>query len=74
METLANDDTVVVIYAVEHSPNDVSRRVPARALHAHCEETNIKTQLQQLWVILLRQEETVSASVQTASAESSCCY
>lgn len=48
METLANDDTVVVIYAVEHSPNDVSRRVPATALHAHCEETNIKTQLQQL--------------------------
>jgi nuclear pore complex protein Nup54 len=44
--------TEVVIYVVERSPNGTSRRVPATTLHAHFEQANIKTQLQQLGVTL----------------------
>ena len=44
--------TEVVIYVVERSPNGTSRRVPATTLYAHFEQTNIKTQLQQLGVTL----------------------
>ncbi|KAI5278888.1 Nucleoporin P54 [Manis pentadactyla] len=44
--------TEVVIYVVERSPNGTSRRVPTTTLYAHFEQTNIKTQLQQLGVTL----------------------
>ncbi|KAI5936691.1 Nucleoporin p54 [Manis javanica] len=52
IKTLPDDQTEVVIYVVEHSPNGTSRRVPATTLYVHFEQTNIKTQLQQLGVTL----------------------
>ncbi|XP_047271739.1 nucleoporin p54 isoform X2 [Homo sapiens] len=51
-KTLPDDQTEVVIYVVERSPNGTSRRVPATTLYAHFEQANIKTQLQQLGVTL----------------------
>ncbi|XP_023563464.1 nucleoporin p54 isoform X1 [Octodon degus] len=52
IKTLPDDQTEVVIYVVERSPNGTSRRVPATTLYAHFEQANIKTQLQQLGVTL----------------------
>uniref|UniRef100_A0A8D0RD61 54 kDa nucleoporin n=2 Tax=Sus scrofa TaxID=9823 RepID=A0A8D0RD61_PIG len=52
IKTLPDDQTEVVIYVVERSPNGTSRRVPATTLYAHFEQTIIKTQLQQLGVTL----------------------
>ncbi|XP_074084584.1 nucleoporin p54 isoform X3 [Macrotis lagotis] len=52
VKTLPDDQTEVVIYVVERSPNGTSRRVPATTLHAHFEQANIKTSLQQLGVTL----------------------
>ncbi|XP_014643290.1 nucleoporin p54 isoform X3 [Diceros bicornis minor] len=52
IKTLPDDQTEVVIYVVERSPNGTSRRVPATTLYAHFEQNNIKTQLQQLGVTL----------------------
>ncbi|XP_016011516.1 nucleoporin p54 isoform X2 [Rousettus aegyptiacus] len=52
IKTLPDDQTEVVIYVVERSPNGTSRRVPATTLYTHFEQTNIKTQLQQLGVTL----------------------
>ncbi|ELW70492.1 Nuclear pore complex protein Nup54 [Tupaia chinensis] len=52
IKTLPDDQTEVVIYVVERSPNGTSRRVPATTLYAHFEQTNVKTQLQQLGVTL----------------------
>ena len=40
IKTLPDDQTEVVIYVVEHSPNGTSRRVPATTLYAHFEQTN----------------------------------
>ncbi|XP_036619875.1 nucleoporin p54 isoform X1 [Trichosurus vulpecula] len=52
VKTLPDDQTEVVIYVVERSPNGTSRRVPATTLYAHFEQANIKTSLQQLGVTL----------------------
>uniref|UniRef100_A0A2K6G9J3 54 kDa nucleoporin n=1 Tax=Propithecus coquereli TaxID=379532 RepID=A0A2K6G9J3_PROCO len=52
IKTLPDDQTEVVIYVVERSPNGTSRRVPATTLYAHFEQANVKTQLQQLGVTL----------------------
>nr|XP_004472637.1 nucleoporin p54 isoform X1 [Dasypus novemcinctus] len=52
IKTLPDDQTEVVIYVVERSPNGTSRRVPTTTLYAHFEQANIKTQLQQLGVTL----------------------
>ncbi|XP_032079932.1 nucleoporin p54 isoform X3 [Thamnophis elegans] len=52
LKTLPDDQTEIVIYVVERSPNGTSRRVPATTLYAHFEQANIKTQLQQLGVTL----------------------
>lgn len=52
IKTLPDDQTEVVIYVVERSPNGTSRRVPATTLYAHFEQNNIKTQLQQIGVTL----------------------
>ncbi|XP_055967224.1 nucleoporin p54 isoform X1 [Sorex fumeus] len=52
IKTLPDDQTEVVIYVVERSPNGTSRRVPATTLYAHFEQANIKTQLQHLGVTL----------------------
>ncbi|KAJ7327224.1 hypothetical protein JRQ81_016983 [Phrynocephalus forsythii] len=53
VKTMPDDLTEVVIYVVERSPNGTSRRVPATTLYAHFEQPNIKSQLQQLGVILI---------------------
>ncbi|XP_060103148.1 nucleoporin p54 isoform X1 [Heteronotia binoei] len=52
VKTMPDDQTEVVIYVVERSPNGTSRRVPATTLYAHFEQANIKTQFQQLGVTL----------------------
>ncbi|NWU90825.1 NUP54 protein, partial [Upupa epops] len=52
VRTMPDDQTEVIIYVVERSPNGTSRRVPASTLHAHFEQANIKSSLQQLGVSL----------------------
>lgn len=52
IKTLPDDQTEVVIYVVERSPNGTSRRVPATTLYSHFEQTAIKSQLQNLGVTL----------------------
>ncbi|XP_028929552.1 nucleoporin p54 isoform X2 [Ornithorhynchus anatinus] len=52
VKTLPDDQTEVVIYVVERSPNGTSRRVPATTLYAHFEQANVKPSLQQLGVTL----------------------
>ncbi|TKC39986.1 hypothetical protein EI555_020552, partial [Monodon monoceros] len=55
IKALSDDQTEVVIYVVERSPNGTSRRVPATIIYAHFEQTNIKAQLQQLCIEQLLQ-------------------
>ncbi|KAB0339031.1 hypothetical protein E2I00_012111 [Balaenoptera physalus] len=55
IKALSDNQTEVVIYVVERSPNGTSRRVPATIIYAHFEQTNIKTQLQQLCIEQLLQ-------------------
>ncbi|XP_049646209.1 nucleoporin p54 [Suncus etruscus] len=52
IKTLPDDQTEVVIYVVERSPNGTSRRVPATTLYSHFEQNSIKSQLQNLGVTL----------------------
>ncbi|KFV02912.1 Nuclear pore complex protein Nup54, partial [Tauraco erythrolophus] len=52
VKTIPDDQTEVTIYVVERSPNGTSRRVPATTLHAHLDQANIKSSLQQLGVSL----------------------
>ncbi|XP_009639815.2 nucleoporin p54 [Egretta garzetta] len=52
VKTMPDDQTEVIIYVVERSPNGTSRRVPATTLSAHFEQANIKSSLQQLGVSL----------------------
>ncbi|NXJ80468.1 NUP54 protein, partial [Trogon melanurus] len=52
VKTMPDDQTEVIVYVVERSPNGTSRRVPATTLYAHFEQANIKTSLQQLGVSL----------------------
>lgn len=52
VKTLPDDQTEVIIYVVERSPNGTSRRVPATVLNSYFEQVNIKSNLQQLGVIL----------------------
>ncbi|KAM9328970.1 nucleoporin p54 isoform 4-T4 [Gastrophryne carolinensis] len=52
VRTVPDDQTEVVIYVVERSPNGTSRRVPASSLQSYFEQTNMKTNLQQLGVTL----------------------
>ncbi|KAM3832157.1 nucleoporin p54 isoform 2-T2 [Vipera latastei] len=52
VKTMPDEQTEIVIYVVERSPNGTSRRVPATTLYAHFEQVNIKSQLQQLGVTL----------------------
>ncbi|KAK9398628.1 nucleoporin p54 [Crotalus adamanteus] len=52
LKTMPDEQTEIVIYVVERSPNGTSRRVPATTLYAHFEQINIKAQLQQLGVTL----------------------
>ncbi|CAH2301499.1 nucleoporin p54 isoform X1 [Pelobates cultripes] len=53
VKTMPDDQTEVVIYVVERSPNGTSRRVPATTLHNYFEQANVKANLQQLGVTLI---------------------
>ncbi|KAI4895421.1 hypothetical protein NFI96_024319, partial [Prochilodus magdalenae] len=52
VKALPDNQTEVVIYLVERSPNGTSKRVPATNLFNYVEQANIKSQLQQLGVTM----------------------
>uniref|UniRef100_UPI003AAC6190 nucleoporin p54 isoform X5 n=1 Tax=Centroberyx gerrardi TaxID=166262 RepID=UPI003AAC6190 len=52
VKALPNDQTEVIIYVVERSPNGTSKRIPASTLFGYVEQANIKVQLAQLGVIM----------------------
>ncbi|MCJ8741222.1 hypothetical protein PDJAM_G00068200 [Pangasius djambal] len=52
VKALPDDQTEVIIYVVERSPNGTSKRVPASTLFNYAEQTTIKSQLQQLGVVM----------------------
>ncbi|XP_061782850.1 nucleoporin p54 isoform X2 [Nerophis lumbriciformis] len=52
VRSLPNDQTEVIIYVVERSPNGTSKRIPASTLFTYLEQVNIKVQLTQLGVIM----------------------
>ncbi|XP_031433260.1 nucleoporin p54 isoform X2 [Clupea harengus] len=52
VKTLPDDQTEVIIYLVERSPNGTSKRVPASTLFNFAEQANVKMQLQQLGVLM----------------------
>ncbi|KAG7477119.1 hypothetical protein MATL_G00090710 [Megalops atlanticus] len=47
VKALPDDQTEVIIYVVERSPNGTSKRIPATTLFSYVEQANIKNQLQQ---------------------------
>ncbi|KAM9820611.1 nucleoporin p54 [Neosynchiropus ocellatus] len=47
-----SDQTEVIIYVVERSPNGTSKRIPASTLFTYLEQANVKVQLTQLGVIM----------------------
>ncbi|KAG2465804.1 NUP54 protein, partial [Polypterus senegalus] len=52
VKTLPDDQTEVIIYAVDRSPNGTSKRILSTILFNYLEQANIKQQLQQLGVTL----------------------
>ncbi|KAM6902520.1 nucleoporin p54 isoform 1-T1 [Xenentodon cancila] len=50
VKALPNDQTEVIIYLVERSPNGTSKRIPATTLFSYLEQANIKAQLAQIGV------------------------
>ncbi|XP_051532927.1 nucleoporin p54-like isoform X1 [Myxocyprinus asiaticus] len=52
VRALPDDQTEVIVYLVERSPNGTSKRVPASTLFNFMEQMNIKSQLQQLGVFM----------------------
>ncbi|XP_010866750.4 nucleoporin p54 isoform X1 [Esox lucius] len=52
VKALPDDQTEVVIYIVERSPNGTSKRIPATTLFSYVEQANIKAQLAQLGVFM----------------------
>ncbi|KAF7696664.1 nucleoporin p54 isoform X1 [Silurus meridionalis] len=52
VKALPDDQTEVIVYVVERSPNGTSKRVPASTLYSYMEQVNIKSQLQQLGVVM----------------------
>ncbi|RVE65920.1 hypothetical protein OJAV_G00121090 [Oryzias javanicus] len=50
VKSLPNDQTEVIIYVVERSPNGTSKRIPASTLFSFLEQANIKVQLTQIGV------------------------
>ncbi|XP_041915990.1 nucleoporin p54 isoform X2 [Alosa sapidissima] len=52
VKTLPDDQTEVIIYLVERSPNGTSKRVPASTLFSFAEQVNVKVQFQQLGVLM----------------------
>ncbi|XP_038130956.1 nucleoporin p54 isoform X3 [Cyprinodon tularosa] len=52
VKALPNDQTEVIIYLVERSPNGTSKRIPASTLFGFLEQANIKAQLGQIGVVM----------------------
>ncbi|XP_030004164.1 nucleoporin p54 isoform X3 [Sphaeramia orbicularis] len=52
VKALPNDQTEVIVYVVERSPNGTSKRIPATTLFGYLEQANIKVQLTQLGVAM----------------------
>ncbi|XP_042567481.1 nuclear pore complex protein Nup54-like, partial [Cyprinus carpio] len=52
VRALPDDQTEMIIYLVERSPNGTSKRVPASTLYSYMEQLNVKSALQQLGVIM----------------------
>ncbi|KAM4719970.1 nucleoporin p54 isoform 3-T3 [Anableps anableps] len=52
VKALPNDQTEVIIYVVERSPNGTSKRIPASTLFGFLEQANIKAQLTQIGVVM----------------------
>ncbi|XP_006626654.1 nucleoporin p54 isoform X3 [Lepisosteus oculatus] len=52
VKALPDDQTEVIVYVVERSPNGTSKRIPATALFGYLEQPHVKGQLQQLSVVL----------------------
>ncbi|KAF4099065.1 nucleoporin p54 isoform X2 [Onychostoma macrolepis] len=52
VRALPDDQTEMIIYLVERSPNGMSKRVPASTLYSYMEQMNVKSVLQQLGVIM----------------------
>ncbi|XP_029921680.1 nucleoporin p54 isoform X1 [Myripristis murdjan] len=52
VKALPNDQTEVIVYVVERSPNGTSKRIPASTLFNYVEQANIKGQLTQIGVLM----------------------
>ncbi|XP_069026136.1 nucleoporin p54 isoform X1 [Embiotoca jacksoni] len=52
VKALPNDQTEVIIYVVERSPNGTSKRIPATTLFGYLEQANVKLQLAQIGVTM----------------------
>ncbi|XP_036973815.1 nucleoporin p54 isoform X4 [Acanthopagrus latus] len=52
VKALPNDQTEVIVYVVERSPNGTSKRIPATTLFGYLEQANVKMQLTQIGVIM----------------------
>uniref|UniRef100_A0A3P8TUL2 54 kDa nucleoporin n=1 Tax=Amphiprion percula TaxID=161767 RepID=A0A3P8TUL2_AMPPE len=52
VKALPSDQTEVIIYVVERSPNGTSKRIPATTLFSYLEQNNIKVQLTQIGVAM----------------------
>ncbi|KAM4528627.1 nucleoporin p54 isoform 3-T3 [Odontesthes bonariensis] len=52
VKSLPNDQTEVIIYVVERSPNGTSKRIPASTLFGYLEQANVKAQLTQIGVAM----------------------
>ncbi|KAM8743030.1 nucleoporin p54 isoform 6-T6 [Acanthopagrus schlegelii] len=52
VKALPNDQTEVIVYVVERSPNGTSKRIPATTLFSYLEQANVKMQLSQIGVIM----------------------
>ncbi|XP_059403089.1 nucleoporin p54 isoform X1 [Carassius carassius] len=52
VRALPDDQTEMIVYLVERSPNGTSKRVPASTLYSYMEQMNVKSALQQLGVIM----------------------
>ncbi|XP_029940173.1 nucleoporin p54 isoform X1 [Salarias fasciatus] len=52
VKSLLSDQTEVIVYVVERSPNGTSKRIPASTLFSYLEQANVKLQLTQLGVAM----------------------
>ncbi|KAM4634349.1 nucleoporin p54 isoform 3-T3 [Polymixia lowei] len=52
VKALPDDQTEVIVYVVERSPNGTSKRIPASTLFSFVEQINVKAQLSQLGVVM----------------------